>query len=63
MGFYIAPEAGTFNNINYQAGFWMYGGIVMFNEVINLDIVVKILNCLFLLRAIFRSRLQTLSFI
>eukprot|EP01114_Cavostelium_apophysatum_P019679 TRINITY_DN640_c0_g1_i1.p1 TRINITY_DN640_c0_g1~~TRINITY_DN640_c0_g1_i1.p1 ORF type:complete len:1677 (-),score=500.21 TRINITY_DN640_c0_g1_i1:75-5105(-) len=36
----IAPEAGTFNNIHYDAGFWIEGGFVIFGIGCSIDIAV-----------------------
>eukprot|EP01114_Cavostelium_apophysatum_P014145 TRINITY_DN358_c0_g1_i1.p1 TRINITY_DN358_c0_g1~~TRINITY_DN358_c0_g1_i1.p1 ORF type:complete len:1260 (-),score=408.34 TRINITY_DN358_c0_g1_i1:42-3821(-) len=38
--FYIAPVSGTFNNINYQQGFWVDGGFNMFGIEVQADIKV-----------------------
>src|SRR5690348_13983594 len=40
VSFYIAPESGTFNQINYQQGFWIYGGFDIFG--IDCDVDIKV---------------------
>jgi hypothetical protein len=37
---YIAPEAGTFNQIHYSQGFWIDGGFDLFGVICDVDIQV-----------------------
>ena len=51
--FYIAPESGTFNNIQYEQGFWIDTGIEFFGIEVDADIKVFFIILFFLFFFVF----------